>query len=194
VTGVIRGACVFVVLAFALPASAQSLADVAKQEEARRTTTPKAVKSYSNADLKPSDLPPPAPAVPAGEPESSCYMSSSLDKCVTAEELLTRVNDNTPNVELAKEEDGWRRSAEQIRKQAAKFQSEIAAYTEVADDESRSPGERGTAEAMLARKTASLRTLQERWTKLEKDAEYKRIPHKWLEPAPVFELDPPEPQ
>ncbi len=46
---------------------AQSLADVARAEEARRKTTPKATKVYTNQDLRPDARSrPPAPAAPAG--------------------------------------------------------------------------------------------------------------------------------
>jgi hypothetical protein len=49
-------------------ARAQSLADVAKKEEARRKTVPEAVKVYTNKDLSaqpPGSPPPPAAAKPA---------------------------------------------------------------------------------------------------------------------------------
>lgn len=180
----LQAGCAVVIIAIATPALAQSLADVARQEEARRTTAPKAVKTYSNADLRPSDVPPP-PSL-AGEPESSCYMSASLNKCVTADELLERVNASTPNPELAQEETGWRRSAEQIRTQVAKLRSEREAFAATAADESRSAGERALAAGLVAKKEISLRQQQERWTTLEQDAAFKRVPREWLEPAPAF--------
>ena len=58
-----------VVIGLALPAHAQSLADVAKKEGDRRKTIPQAAKVYTNKDLKPapppSAPPPEAGAVPA---------------------------------------------------------------------------------------------------------------------------------
>ena len=46
----------------AMPAQAQSLADVARKEEARRKATPEAAKVYTNKDLNAA----PAPSIPAG--------------------------------------------------------------------------------------------------------------------------------
>jgi hypothetical protein len=178
----LRAGCALVVIAIAIPASAQSLAELARQEEARRTTAAKAVKSYTNGDLRPAENAPPA----ASEPAQSCYESSSLNKCVPAEELLTRVNASTPNTELAKEEGTWRRSADQIRSQVTKLQDELESVEATAADESRSPGERAVAAGLVAKKTASLRAHQKRWDTLEKDAAFKRVPHKWLEPVPAF--------
>lgn len=188
-THLIRGIFAAVAVAVAMPASAQSLAEVARKEEARRTTAPKAVKSYSNADLSPSDVPPPK----ASEPVDPCYESSSLNKCVPAGELLERVNASTPNVELAKEETGWRRSAEQIRALVLRLHEEIKAPAATAADESRSAGERAVAASRVAKMSAALRTQQEKWAALEKDAEFKRVPHAWLEPVPSFELSQPAP-
>jgi hypothetical protein len=189
-THLIRGIFGAMAVVLAMPASAQSLAEVAKKEEARRTTAPKAVKSYSNADLSPSDLPPPK----ASEPADPCYESSSLNKCVPADELLERVNASTPNVELAKEEDGWRRSAEQIRALVLRLQEEIKIPATTAVDESRSAGERALAAGRVAKMSTALRSQQEKWAALEKDAEFKRVPHAWLEPVPPFELSPPPKQ
>jgi hypothetical protein len=176
-----------VVLATAIPASAQALAELARKEEARRTTAAKAVKSYSNADLGPAEIEPPS----TGGPKVSCYESSSLDKCVPAEEMLARVNASTPNTELAKEEDSWRRSAKQIRNLVIKLQEEIAVAETVADDASRSAGERALAESIVSKKIATLRSQQAKWEAMEKEATFKRVPHKWLEPVPEF---PPPPQ
>lgn len=189
-TYLIRGIFAAVAVALAMPASAQSLAEVAKKEEARRAGAPKAVKSYSNADLAPSDVPAPK----ASEPAEACYESSSLNKCIPADELLTRVTANTPNVELAKEEDGWRRSAEQIRALVLRLQGEMKPLAATAADESRSAGERALAASGVARMSKSLRTQQEKWATLEKEAALKLVPHEWLEPVPPFELSPQLPQ
>jgi hypothetical protein len=73
--------------AVARVASAQSsgepnLAEIARQAEAAKATIPKAKKSYTNADLNNGGLPP-APAAPA-----TGFMSASLGKPVSAEEML----------------------------------------------------------------------------------------------------------
>jgi hypothetical protein len=55
--------CAFLLIlgaAIAAPLSAQSLADVARQEAQRRQTLKDSGKSYSNQDLKPAPMPPPS--------------------------------------------------------------------------------------------------------------------------------------
>ena len=44
------------------------------------------VRSISNRDLRPGDI----VASPGAEPSESCYRSISLERCVTAEELLAQ--------------------------------------------------------------------------------------------------------
>jgi hypothetical protein len=51
----------------ARPARAQSLADVARKEEARRKTIPEAAKVYTNKDLNAQPGPPPPPDAKAGD-------------------------------------------------------------------------------------------------------------------------------
>ena len=71
----------------AAPAGAQSLGEVSRQEEARRVTTKKAVKTLTNSDLGPDAITQSAGAAPA---EASCYMSKSLGRCVGVEELVAK--------------------------------------------------------------------------------------------------------
>ena len=73
----IRSTAVAVFLVCAGAASAQSLADVARQEEARRKTITTSGKVYTNDALRPAPAstgaipaPPPAPSVPAAEPRA----------------------------------------------------------------------------------------------------------------------------
>jgi hypothetical protein len=62
-------------LAFAVSSAAQSLADVARKEEARRKTIPEPAKVYTNKDLKPV---PSAPA--ASTPDAKADDKSAADK------------------------------------------------------------------------------------------------------------------
>jgi len=54
--------CFCAILTFATSGAAQSLADVARKEEARRKTVPEPAKVYTNKDLKPVPAPANAPA------------------------------------------------------------------------------------------------------------------------------------
>jgi hypothetical protein len=61
---------------------AQSLADVAKKEEARRKAIPAAAKVYTNKDLnpQPGDTPPPAAATPAKTGDAATADKDSKEK------------------------------------------------------------------------------------------------------------------
>ncbi len=137
----VRTVCAGVVIAAALPADAQSLGDVARQEEARRASTAKAVKTLSNADLSPSEIAQPAGAAPA----ESCYMSNSQGRCVSAEELVSISNAGVATRANAPFEPNWRREAQSIRSQLGKAQSGVVVLEAAVADEGRSPGERKAA-------------------------------------------------
>jgi hypothetical protein len=64
----VRALLVLVIAAWAVPASAQSLAAVARKEEARRKQVKQPSKVITNKDLKPVTGPPPPPAAPANAP------------------------------------------------------------------------------------------------------------------------------
>src|SRR5262245_28464594 len=64
--------CAATVFGFAAASPAQSLADVARKEEARRKNVPESGKVYTNKDLKPlpQTAPPAAPSAKADEPKA----------------------------------------------------------------------------------------------------------------------------
>ena len=70
-----------VLLTTAVPASAQSLGEVAKKEQERRKATPPAAKTFTNDDLKKIALPPePADASAKPTEKADASMSSDADK------------------------------------------------------------------------------------------------------------------
>lgn len=172
-------------LAAASLSSAQSLADIARQAEARRATIKKAEKSYTNADLGPDEVTPVPGGVTTAE---ACYRSISLDRCVTADELIANSNSSLM-AEKASQEPSWRQKAETIRGPVRKAKQEIDALSATTD---RSPGERAVAARMLAQRQATLRDLERRWEQLEEDAEQFMIPPGWLDPRPPFSPKTPE--
>ena len=89
--------------AIAAPGYGQTLADVARKEEARRAAVKAPSKVYSNADLKPGEV-----SLAAAAEEEPCYMSASLKRCVTAEEMLAITSKNVANAELRKKEPTFR--------------------------------------------------------------------------------------
>jgi len=171
------------VLVTAMPAAAQSLADIARQEEVRRASAQKAVRTLSNADLDPSAIVSHAAEVP-GEP--SCYMSKSTGRCVTAGEMVTTSVDGVVTKENAPLEPTWRRDAEEIRSQIEGTHKSMATLEAVIADGRRSPGDRKAAEKTLAGTRQALASLERRWEKLEREAANQHIPRVWIEPIPAL--------
>jgi hypothetical protein len=167
----------------AAPSAAQSLGDIARQEEARRASVQKAAKTLSNSDLDPSAIVGPTGATPA---ESSCYMSKSKGQCVSAEEMVGTSAAGVVTKENAPFEQNWRRDAEELRSQIGKTQDSMATLEAVVADEGRSASDRKAADKALADGRKALAILERQWAKLEKAAANQRIPRKWIEPIPIL--------
>ena len=164
--------------------SAQSLGDVARQEEARRAVGTKSVKTLTNANLDPSVIAPPAHAPAAGV--SSCYMSIRLARCVSAGEMLA----NSVAANLAKQnaplEPKWREDAHQIRSQIEWTQRSIGNLERVVADQGRSASDRQAAEQALRSAQLELDEFGRQWRRLENRAKTYDIPRAWLEPIPTL--------
>lgn len=173
----------------AAPAFAQSLGELARQEESRRADAKKAVKTLSNADLDPSAIVAPAGAAPA---EPSCYMSKSKGQCVSAEEMVSTSVAGSLTKETAPFEQTFRREAESLRTQIEKTQASIATLEAVSADQGRSASDRKAAETTLVGARQALSSLERQWGKLERDAANQRVPRKWIEPIPALTTNPPE--
>lgn len=167
--------------AIAAPAYAQTLADVAQKEEARRAEVKVPSKAYSNADLKPGEVSLTSLAAAGEEP---CYMSASLKKCVSADEMLAITSKNVANAELKKKEPTFRGAAQALRERLEKVNAELTTMSVTAADQNRSSAERAVAASRVADRQADLESLSKQWLRLEKDAEKMAIPHEWLEPNP----------
>jgi hypothetical protein len=168
-----RNACIaLAVAAIAAPAFAQSqsLAEVARKEEARRAAVKAPAKAYTNANLKPGEINN-AAAEPAGE------MPSIASK-------------NPANAELKKKESTFRSTAQALRERLQKAQDELKAMTATAADTNRSSAERGVAAKRVAARRSDLDDLEKQWLKLETDASKMAIPREWLEPIPEISSRP----
>jgi hypothetical protein len=181
-TWLVRAVCAAAAIATALPAYAQSLGDVARQEEARRASAAKAVKTLSNADLGPSDITPPAGA-PVVE---SCYMSKSKGRCVSQEELISISSTGVVTKANASFEPNWRSEAQSIRLQLEGARHGVTVLEATAADEERSAGERKAAEKALAAAQRSVAHYERQWEKLEQAAANQHIPRAWIEPIPTL--------
>jgi hypothetical protein len=177
----------------AAPSAAQSLGDLARQEEARRaTTTKKAVKSFSNADLAPSEIASPAPAVSTAV-ATPCDPGVSKDKCPAPEDPAAEpvAAGEDPAMPPQVEAD-WRRNAEDIRKRLVKARADFDAVSASAGDESRIPGDRAAAERVAAQHQRFIERLERQWQRFEKQAQELDVPTAWIEPRPILSTRTPQ--
>jgi hypothetical protein len=180
------------------PAAAQSLADVARQEEARRKTAKKAVKSFSNADLAPSAAASAAPADAAPPTTSAtaadCIMSASQGKCVPAEEVVAKSQDEPtqadPQVKMT--EATVRQRANAARQRLEKARQEFNTLSTTADDPSRSPGERAAAARLASQRESMLSSIERGWLALEREVADQGLPREWLHPIPTLSTRTPQ--
>jgi hypothetical protein len=180
-------------------AAAQSLADVARQEEVRRKTAKKAVKSFSNADLAPPEEAPTAPASAAASPTDAataadCIMSASQGKCVSAEEVVAKSQDEPaqadPQVKMT--EATVRQRANAARQRLEKARQEFNTLSTTADDPSRSPGERAAAARLASQRESMLSSIERGWLALEREVADQGLPREWLHPIPTLSTRTPQ--
>ncbi|HET7694657.1 MAG TPA: hypothetical protein VFK57_03045 [Vicinamibacterales bacterium] len=173
-------------LLVAMPASAQSLGELAKREQARKKTTPPAKKTYTNDDLK--QVPP-----PSGTPGKPADEAAKADaKAGEAKPEPQKVDEKKP-AEPAKDEAYWRgritAAREDIRRNEAfkeALQSRINALTadfaarddpyqraKVADD-------RQKALAELARVSEDIEKAKKLIVEIEEEARRAGVPPGWL--------------
>ena len=90
-------------LVIAVPASAQSLGELAKREQARKKATPTAKKTYTNDDLK--QLPPPSGT--PGKPAEDAAKAADA-KAGDAKPAASEKTEPAKSAEPAKDERYWR--------------------------------------------------------------------------------------
>jgi hypothetical protein len=174
-------------LLFAVPASAQSLGELAKREQARKKATPVAKKTYTNDDLKQLPAPSGTPAKPAEEAGKPADAKTGDAK--PAPEKV----DATKPAEPAKDEAYWRgritAAREDVRRNEAfkeALQSRINGLTadftarddpyqraKIADD-------RQKALAELARVSEDIEKSKKLIGDIEEEARRAGVPPGWL--------------
>jgi hypothetical protein len=181
----VRIVCAAVTIAcglIAVPATAQSLADVARKEEARRATTKKAVKTFTNADLNAADIaPPPTPVAAAAR----CDTGVKEGECAPPDAAAPSTAPAAEPVMSAREAD-VRQQASQIRQLLLKGQKEFETLTAAAGNASRTEAERSAAARMASQRDTMLVGTERQWRELEKQVTDERLPRAWLEPTPVL--------
>ena len=169
-------------LLLAVPASAQSLGELAKREQERKKATPPAKKTYTNDDLK--QLPPPS-GTPA-KPEDAA-------KPADAKGEPTKVADEKKPAEPAKDEAYWRgritAAREDVRRNEAfkeALQSRINGLTadfSARDDpyqRAKIADDRQKALAELARVTEDIEKAKKAIVDIEEEARRAGVPPGWL--------------
>lgn len=176
--GRLLNAAILLVLTAAIT-NAQSLGDLARQEEARRVSAKKAAKTLSNSDLGAGAI-----AAPSERDELSCYVSRSEGACVSAEQLVANSIAGALTKQNAPLERLFRDEAESTRSQIEQTLDAMATLGSVIVDRTRSAGDRTAAETSLARARQRLASLERNWEKLAKALANQGLPQKWIEPAP----------
>src|SRR5688572_23591100 len=85
-------ACACALLSWAVPAGAQSLADVARKEEERRKAVSQPGKTYTNKDLRPTP-PPASPPAAAAEPKADEKAAPAKDAAAAPDGAKAPVKD-----------------------------------------------------------------------------------------------------
>ena len=187
---------VLVALLAATPVGAQSLAEVARKEAARRAATPSAGKVYSNEDLtpdfsKPADEIPAAPAgtaspsappAEAGEATAGAAEAAGAPATAAGQEGVTPLEEQEPQRKNDKGEDYWRGRAERIRSRLNAQNAELSALRQRLA--SFAPGaagpEREIAANALDKAVADLKDLNDEWLRFERQARDRGIPDAWI--------------
>lgn len=183
---------VLIAVLAALPASAQSLADIARKEAERRGTAPSGGKVYTNESLTPdfTTVPEPAPPATAPPPDASpaaaegTSTGGSADAAPSHEEQagVTPRDQQEPQPSHDKGEDYWRGRADRIRArlnlqnvEIANLQRRVSAFRAGAA----SP-ERDIAVRALQKAQADLVDLSQEWARFERQARERNVPDAWI--------------
>jgi hypothetical protein len=178
-----------VLLTVAVPASAQSLGELAKKEQERRKTSPPAAKTYTNEDLKPVPAPAGTPAKAADAKDAkTAEAAKTADKASEPEKV-----DATKPPEPAKDEAYWRgrmtAAREDVRRNQAfkeAMQSRINALSadfSARDDpyqRAKIADDRQKALAELARLTEDIEKSTKLIADIEEEARRAGVPPGWI--------------
>jgi hypothetical protein len=194
-TGLAAAAAGVVMMVMAVPAGAQSLAEIAKKEADRRAAVATPGKVYTNDNLipdftTPPQPPPAAPEVAAAEPgpapagadPASVPVHAGADPPAPDREGVTprELQESQPDDD--KDEEFWRGQARLIRGRVADQNARIAGLRERAS--SFPPGaadaEKALVEQTLQKAIADLAYLNEEWLRFERSARERKIPDHWI--------------
>lgn len=188
--------------AFVSPAAGQSLADVARQEAARRAQVKASGKGAERTVLTNADLPasavvvlPGAPSSSATEPEGEDAQAAKAPAAAgavpaTAAETLAA---NAARRELTDDEAGWRARAERVNGALAAARAQVRQLRALRDRVSleaqasdpavvaRAEAERPAIRAQVLEAEAKEAAALADWQALDRDARVAGVPRTWVQ-------------
>jgi hypothetical protein len=169
--------------AFLAAASAfsQTLADVARQEEARRHAIKVGSTTFTNSSLKPD---PRALIVTDGAtPSAAASMVTPANQNLAAPPTPANGTAATtaapaPPAQEKPDEATWRRRATDVRARVAKARAEVAKYTGLRHDD---PREQAKLDSLLKRAQSALIRAEESLKAFEQEAATVGVPPNWTQ-------------
>ncbi len=161
---IVLSCCLLV--ATALPAYPQSLAEVARKEEARRAQVRVKSRVFTNSSLSPAPESPAAPAPPA-PPTSAMPVTPGNSSTATV----------APPVVAPLDEREWRSRAASLRAQLDVATKELAALAGAAHDD---PKEQALLESIRRRRQAALTRAEDALRLFEIQADAAKVPKAWI--------------
>jgi hypothetical protein len=161
--------------------AAQSLASIARQEEARRTSVAGSSKVVTNADLTPdfTVVSTEAKAVTPAAATEKPVGSSAESNGATAEADAARVAEEAERArQLAPNERAWRLRTAAVRERIEKAKQQLALLTRAPHPD---PREEAKIESMRQKARESLGVAENALKMLETEAELEKVPRAWLQ-------------
>ncbi|MFA5909982.1 MAG: hypothetical protein WC815_14475 [Vicinamibacterales bacterium] len=157
-------------MAVAIPAFAQSLVDVARQEEARRASVRVPSKVFTNSSLSPA--PGPAPVAPRDTAPLPMAAASATPANSSAAAPAAK-----PAAELLNEKE-WRTRAASLRARVAMATKELAALAGASHAD---PREQALLDRLRKSRQAALTQAEEALQLFEVQADATKVPKAWLQ-------------
>lgn len=154
-------------MATALPVDAQSLAEVARQEEVRRAQVRVKSRVFTNSSLSPAPGESPVAPPPAVQ-ETSATPATPTNSSAAAV---------TAPVVAQLDEREWRGRAASLRAQVALAAKELAALAGVSHDD---PKEQALLDSVRQRRQAALTRAEDALRLFEIQADAAKVPKAWL--------------
>lgn len=170
-------------LGAAVPASAQSLADVARKEQARRSSV-SGGKVYTNASLLPDPNAPPAGGTPdpVATPDTGTTVPPVAASPLGSDEAEAPASAAAPDDDSwirGGDEAYWRRRAMAVRLRVARAQEQL---DKVSGTSQQDPRLRARMDELRSKAEVSLARAQQDLDRFLQEAAAREVPASWVEP------------